>query len=418
MHLRLALLLLFVLFYNSFFAQVTVLGKFSIGDSTNLQLLETNRGDYFRGWVSSWISDSIVFVTDNDLQIAFPVSAVKSIQVGAGNHAGGLGTELFELKTKDGKVYYGFPTKITQKTLYFDASSAGFLRLNHKDIISMEPITVAYISREPYSNEYAVKSNSENVRDGRFLGLRNGNIEHIDLRGNYHEIGIEKLGKYKLTGQRLPYQGEGRSLMFAQTGFGMKPKEKEYRNILVGINIFSAGVSENVSVAAGLVSFLPYADLKISQSLGKYLHASVGGYVFVPFSVGVHGALSIGTPDYFLNLGYNRNFENKQLYADVEFENFNFGASVRTGKRSRVFAEYHIMTSDFDRNSFGSSTFYQTGYANAFSWGYGWYNTRFRFETGVVQTGPYWSWSCFGPDCNEYYYVPVPFISMAVRFRR
>ncbi len=399
-------------------AQITVLGKFSIGDKSNLQILKTHRGDQFYGWVSSWTADTIVFSSQNNITIAFPVSDVNSIEVGNENQVGGLATEVFKLQTKSGLVYYGYPTKINRKLIGFEASQMGFLRVRPQDVESIEPIIVTLVSREPYVNEYAVYPRKGKIPDGRFLGFGDGIIEHIDATGHLHEASVESLNTYKLAGQPLPYQGQGRSLMFAQTGFGMKPKEKEYRNIMLAINILSFGINEHISVATGLIYFLPYADIKVSQSFGKYVHMSAGAYGLLPFSVGLHGTLSLGTPNYFLNIGVNKNYENRALYADFSFENFNVGASIRSGRRSRVFAEYHIMTSEFNRDFFGSSTFYRTGFASSFSWGYGWYNKRFRFETGVMETGPYQAWTCSGPSCNDYYHVPVPFFSMAIKFRR
>nr|MCU0348334.1 hypothetical protein [Saprospiraceae bacterium] len=327
----------------------------------------------------------------------------------------------FALHTVDGSIYYGYPKKITEKQVIFTANNAGNIRLRPSEVQYIEPVISTLVAREAYVNEYAISTKKWFSENGKFLGYQHGKILHNDAVGNISETDISELQSYKLLSQPLSFKGHGRSLMFAQTGFGMKPREKEYRNIMVGINVLSYGFSENFSMSAGLISFLPYLDVKLSKSLGKYVHISGGGYGFLPFSVGFHGALSLGTPNYFINIGYNKNIDNEATYISVDFEDFNCGASIKTGRRSRVFAEYHILTSKSDDDRYGM-TFYQTGFANSFSWGYGWFNRRLRFEAGIMQTGPYLSWNCFSTfsnsTCREYFHVPIPFFSMAISFLR
>ncbi len=206
--------------------------------------------------------------------------------------------------------------------------------------------------------------------------------------------------------------------MFVQTGFGMKPGEKEFRNIMVGLNIISFGLTNNISVSTGLISIVPYGDIKFSKSFGKYLHTSVGAYGVLPFAVGVHSSVSIGTPDYFVNIGYNKNYENENSYSYSDFESFNVGASIRLGLRSRLFAEYNILTAphEMDDNQY-YDLYWLTGYLNPVTWGYGWYNQRFRFEIGVLGLGPFGYGTCFPAPCSHDYYVPIPYFSMAYNFR-
>ncbi len=229
-------------------------------------------------------------------------------------------------------------------------------------------------------------------------------------------VPVEAVKKYELKPQYQPFSGHGRSLMFVPTGFGMAPSETEYRNIALGINIFAFGITEHLSAGVGMVSILPYGDLKWSQDFGKYVHWSVGGYVFVPFSVGYHTSLSLGTPDYFLNLNYLRNFDIKPFDSYSDFESFSFGASIRAGRRSRIFAEYNIMVAPKDEEGFGYESFYSTGYGNYFSWGYGWYKRRLRFETGIMGIGPFETYCFPQGSCPAFYHAPAPFFSFSVKF--
>jgi hypothetical protein len=418
MCLKPALVLLSAFFLQSFlFAQVTVLGKLSIGDNKQLQILTTNRGDQLQGWVNAWTADSIVFFTTTNLRVAFTMADVNTIEATKGGQVGTRGTEIFVLRTTHGEVYYGFPKKISHKLIAFDATSAGNLRLRPWEVASIEPETVTFVSSRNYVNEYRDNGRFGSVPTGKLLELNDGNIIHKTPDGEVLELPVNSLKKYRLREQHQPNRGYGRSLMYVQTGFGMKKGEKEFRNIMVGLNIFSFGITDNMSLATGLIGIIPYADLKFSHSFSKYLHGSIGAYGVLPFSLGAHASLSIGTPDYFINIGYLNNFENEAIYSYSDFESFNLGASIRVGRRSRCFAEYNILSAPVARDGGGYDTFWDTGFGNAFSWGYGWYNSKFRFETGITQTGPYERW-CFSSFCEtKYYHVPIPFISMAVSFR-
>ncbi len=194
----------------------------------------------------------------------------------------------------------------------------------------------------------------------------------------------------------------------------MKASEREYRNIGIGINIFSYGITNHLSTAVGLVTILPYADIKYSMDFGKYVHMSIGGYAFIPFAFGVHGSVSIGTPDYFLNLSYLRNDDVESFYTDSDFESFGIGASFRVGPRSRVLAEFNIMTSP--SSMYGYDAFYEYGYGDSFSWGYGWFGRKMRFETGLMAIGPIYNYNCFPEPCGNRYHVPIPFIAFGINF--
>ncbi|MCC6723635.1 MAG: hypothetical protein IT258_03940, partial [Saprospiraceae bacterium] len=374
-----ALFILLPIFLN---AQVTVLGKLSIGDSSHLQLLTTQRGDQFRGWIEAWDRDSITLLTASNERVSFATASVSTLTELIENEAESLATEIFEIKTKDGFIYHGYPTKINSHIMVFNASKVGNFRLKPSEIAYMKPETVTLVSERPYLNEYSYRGKVKRVKDGQLVGLANGKIIHKIPSGQSYELDIEKIQKYKIKYQSLPYRGYGRSLMFVQTGFGMKAGHKEFRSIMLGLNIASYGFTDRLSGAVGLYSIIPYFDLKYSYSFGKYIHASAGAYAFLPFSTGVHSAISIGTPEYFLNLGYLRNFEFKSFDIDDNFHSFNFGASIRAGRRSRVFAEYNLMVAPKNDYGDGYESFYDRGYGNTFTWGYGWHNPRSRFELG------------------------------------
>ncbi|GEM_PF-4612140 len=404
-----------ILFICPLWAQVRVLGSLAIGDTTKFHLLKTTREDRFIGTVLFWSADSLVFLTNAKVRIAFPPSEVRSIEVAENQQAGHIGAEIFVLETTDGKSYFGYVKGMDSNRIIFAAGNAGTIRLWAENVVSIEPTsTMTMVMKEPFVNEYCLKSVKGKKVVGEMMGYSGGQVEFKDERGRVVREPLKNLRKYSLNPQYTPYTAHSRALLFLPTGFGMAKGDREFRNIVVGINNFAYGITDQLSLGAGLVSFLPYVDLKFSQPIGKYVHWSIGGYAFVPFSFGYHSSVSIGTPDYFLNISYLRNRENKGLYTDSDFESFGVGASLRSGRRSRLFAEYNILVAPSGR--FGYGLFYETGFGNSFSWGYGWFNRKLRLETGIMATGPFYSYFCTGPDCPSYYHLPIPFFSFGFNF--
>ncbi len=415
---RIALLLIIVNWASSTtISQTYVLGKFSIGNPSVKHSLTTKRGDKFEGWIAAWNADSLVLVTKNDQRIAFPPQEIDVVLGLPESVHTSTATQLHELTTKNGNIFYGYPTFINRKLIKFTSVGSGQMRFKTSNVEYIRPEMVSLLFDRNYENEYIYLGIGERSQ-GQLLLYHNGVISNRLEDGKEQKIDIFEEGKYKLLPQRLPYTGHRRSLMFAQTGFGMKPREKEFRNIAVGINIMSFGINESISVATGLVGILPYGDIKFSKSFGKYLHASIGAYGVLPTGAGVHAAVSIGTPNFFVNVGYNNNFDNENLYTYSDFESFNVGLSAKVGRRGRLFTEMHILTAP---NEMGEDEYFdlywETGYLNPLTIGYGWFNYRFRFETGIVGLGPFRKYDCFPFECTDSYTVPVPFFSMAYNIR-
>jgi hypothetical protein len=402
---------------NTSFSQINAFGEISINDPAHLHQLTTKRGDKFEGWIASWTNDSLVFVVKNDVRIAFPTKEVDALIGGQNSTQRSLTTQIFELKTKEGTVYYGFPIEITNRKIKFQAAKDGRKRFQPIDIEYIRPEIVTLLVEGNFKNEYRFTAVRKKL-EGQLMGYQGGEIFHRMENGEERKIDIIQEGKYRLKPQHLPYTGHGRSLMFAQTGFGMKAGEKEFRNIMVGLNVMSFGLNENISVSTGLITIVPYADLKFSKSFGKFVHASVGAYGVVPFAIGVHGTVSLGTPDYFLNIGYNHNFENENSYTYSDFESFNIGSSCKVGRRGRVFSELHILSAPHEMDDeIYYDLYWETGYLNPLTIGYGWFNERFRFETGIAGIGPFRRYGCFPFECTDTYYAPIPFFSMAYKLR-
>ncbi len=403
----------FLLFPFLLTSQVSVFGKFAIGDTSNYHLLRTVNDDQFLGTVTSWSSDSLIFRSYSNVLISFPVSSLKSIEVTQKEAVGSTtSSEVFLLKTRDGRLFYGYPKKFLPDKIVFDAGKAGTMSFKPEAVASIEAETGFTFEKEPFVNDYLLKDTKGKKAKTRLLGFVEGNVMYEDTKGQQHKL-LKGIKKFELQKPYQPCLGYGRSLMFAPTGFGMTKRQSEYRNIEYFINSFAFGLNDHLSAGVGLVSILPYADMKLSYSLGKYVHWSVGAYVFAPISAGYHTSLSVGTPDYFINLSYLNNKAFAALQSDSDFDNFSFGASLRSGRRSRLFAEFNILTSPVGEFG-GYDSFYGTGYGNSFSWGYGYFSRKFRFEVGVMGIGPFERFSCFNGNCNDYYHLPIPFFSFGV----
>lgn len=410
-----------VVFLFSFYchhscAQVAVLGKFEMGDTVHAHRLKTSRGDEFIGITLSWTIDSLVFLTQEGARIAFPPASVQMLETMEPPADGIMNASIFLLTAKDGTTYYGYPKFIEVDKIGFVTGSNNMKRFRPENVTSIVPTsTMSLFFKEPFINDYQYQIHKKKKAYGEFVGYENGKIQLKKPDGGYWERPINEFYKFEINPPVSPYNGYGRSLMFTQTGFAMKANDREYRNIQLGINILAVGLSDHISMGFGLITILPYADIKYANNIGKYVHYSMGGYVLVPFAGGYHGAVSIGTPDYFLNISYLRNIDVERLEAEQSFESLCFGGSFRIGNRSRFFAEYNILTAP--KGKFGGyESFYELGYGNAFTWGYGFFKKRFRLETGFTEIGPFDRFSCFPSPCDEYYHAPIPFFAFSYSF--
>lgn len=396
------------------FGQVTVLGKFLVGDTSKLHLLKTENDHQFIGTVTAWTSDSVLFQTTSGIDISFSAYAIQSIEVT--EETANLTTQIstvFVLETIDGKRYYGHPESIAKYRIIFNAGSAGTLRLKPEDVRSITQESALFFDRNSFENDYLLKNNKGKRSLGELRSYQDGHIYHMDQRGNETRYSVKALKKFELKKSRLPVLGHSRSLMFMPTGFGMNKSEREYRNVALGLNFFAIGLSKHSSIGTGFISFLPYGDYKFAVSLSDKLHWSIGGYTVIPLAYGFHTSLSIGTPDYFLNLGFLKNKEFNALDSESDFENVSLGTSVRIGNRTRLVAEYNIITTSVSEFGSNYDLFYEKGFFNAFTWCYGYFTKRFRVEAGFIGMGPIETF-CFPSDCPDIY-LPIPVFSIGVK---
>ncbi|MBK8566380.1 MAG: hypothetical protein IPN76_24345 [Saprospiraceae bacterium] len=356
--------------------------------------------------------DSVIFKTQAGVRLGFANNWIKSIESLATNDTSVKGGDVFALRMKRGKVFYGHPIEIKHNRVIFNAKFRGSItkRIGRIDRITREYAAVYDNMMSP--NDFSANFLKKNPPNrGQLLGYHNGVILHRDELGMEQHLDLDKLRGYKIN---YPYQditGYGRAIMFSPTGFGMSKGEIDYRNFMVGINSISYGVSDYLSVGVGTLSFLPYIDVKLNHDVGEYIHVSAGGYLFALFSYGYHASLSFGTPDYFLNFSYVKSKEIQSVDSDLNFDLWSFGSSIRVGPKSRFFAEFNIITTP--PNPFGYDVFSTYGYANGFSWGLTRYRNKIRWDLGLMHTGPFAN--CFPLPC-EPIHVPIFFVAFGYKF--
>ncbi|MBI5917315.1 MAG: hypothetical protein HY842_18255 [Bacteroidetes bacterium] len=408
--------LLFLLFFLAFpaFSQVKIIGPFAIGDTTQTHVLHSKRNDRFVGRVMGWSTDSLTFLTEGGIPLAFPLSELSRVEVSDNQFFIENAVEVFVLKTTDGSVFQGFPKFISEKNIIFKTSKARTVRLKPEDVVSMELEETFARNVAPFNNEYSLVDSKGILTECELVRYGEGQLFYQTRAGGTKSLPVQRVRKFDHLKSREPFLGNGRSLMLSPTGFNLKKGQMEFRNIEYGINTFAYGFSDHFSIGGGLVSFLPYIDAKFAQDFGKYVHVSAGGFAS-PLMFGGHASLSLGTPDYFINLAYLKSGGIGYFDTEFRFEGSSFGASVRTGRRSRLFGEFLLLTEKVDPEIGEFYNFYNRGYGNAFTLGYGYFNKSIHFETGLVALGPYESSFCFPGPCNAYY-VPIPLVAFGINF--
>jgi hypothetical protein len=104
---------------------------------------------------------------------------------------------------------------------------------------------------------------------------------------------IDEVGKIKESSSvnsawfRNPYAAQG---VFLPTGIGLRKGEGNYQNLMVALNSFQYGITDNFSIGGGLeiISFVVtgrpgvvYVQPKLSYSFSDNFHVSGGSYLFV-----------------------------------------------------------------------------------------------------------------------------------------
>jgi len=395
------------------FSQAPKVRNLTLGDTYQVYSMLTFNGDRLLGKCLSWKGDSLTFLQNGNNRIGFRLNEITQIEAWDGNPIEMSGRELFMLKSKDGKVFTGYLVSMDNFMIKFKVPRQRMIRMKPRDVesISLEP--VAGDDWGKFANDYRLNGWKGEESEGKFMGFTDGLLQ-FQAQGDATPR-QSPASSIRLLRYRKPFEpvfGHERAFMFAPTGFNLKKGHKDFRN--VGYLLYNSagyGVSDNFSIGGGNFGFIPIINAKVSYSFHPLVHVSAGVFAVTAISSGAHASISVGTPDYFLNACYLRNAETP-YDSDLDFTAICYGASLRTGRRSRIFGEYILINEN--ENEFGGFSSTWDGRKNTFTWGMGFFGERTRLEFGMMMQGP--ASFCFSDqNCEEIYGV-LPVLSGGVKF--
>lgn len=222
------------------------------------------------------------------------------------------------------------------------------------------------------------------LENGTKLPFEYGEIESLL---NEEEV---KRETFKYLGPSEIDMNGAQNLYLTPTGFNYKSGQGEYRNVEIFYNSIDYGVSDNFSIGIGLIPLfvanVVNLKTKVSFSIQDFVHVGVGGMVFAGFTINsfddnwgagtLHGSLSIGTEEKFINVGYGKwlPFDNNLVTFDSDL--YMVGGSFRVGNKGRVFGDL-IRVEERGQNDFNSN-----GYTMVMLGG-SWFNQKNRVDFGL-----------------------------------
>ncbi|HFA47652.1 MAG TPA: hypothetical protein ENJ95_01395 [Bacteroidetes bacterium] len=362
----------------SIFSQIEIDGVLRLGDTAQVLTLVTKNGDLFNGSISSWGEGKLTFRMNTGNMLVFAMEELESINVpqfGAANADIDPVTGEHLFKWNDGEEGTGRLLVLSKRAarIKYDGNHRKYLKADSLISAVLQP----GMNYPKYPNNYIVTLNSGKKIEGCLLSLDHEQVG-FQVPGKpafYFPRPEMKLLKYKKSYQ--PMVGHERALLLAPTGFGLRKNDFEYRNINYIINSFAAGLSDHLTGTVGLLGIEPYVQLKAAFDLSPYLHTSVSWGTTTQGARGWSTAVSVGTPDYYLNLGFMAN-KGKILEERTDMNAIFFGGSLRIDNRIRVVAEvFHLIEKESLLNTNGHGT-------NTFAAGFGWFSRRFSLNLGLL----------------------------------
>lgn len=394
-----------------------------LGDTTQVHVLKTTKGDRLVGRVIGFDDKEITFLfMENTL--TFPLEEVEKIEVQSKTDAppsfpkdeteaqnNELSSSPFEnfvyaVRSKDGTIQTGILHRYSDREirlvrdggfdLYLPIEEVESIELTSKRINEMEEKPVVYQN---------LNTTREDRFEGQLIDYRNGTWEFMMKRGailkfrskDIQTIRIQKI-KDLPEDDISPYRPQRpvsterfggapsptmQQNFLAPNGFMLKRGESEYRNTEIFFNTFDYGISDHFTVGAGLFSAFSANALslrgKLGASLGEKLHLSVGGQLATSFGIDIDAAsarflntaVTIGTRDEYLTMSIGRGRENE--YDDV-INFLSLTGSIRVDEKWRIFTEFNRFSDENNGND--GATFV--------NFGVGWFKGANRVDFGVT----------------------------------
>lgn len=403
---RLLFLLVFAAATFTASAQPKLAADLLLGDTSQVVVLHTNRGDQLLGRVGGWSGDSLTFLLAGQHELRFHLHDLHLLEPRSNPANPDPAHEMLVLKTTYGKTFTGYLISLGPSMLRFHAKKGGVKHLRPENVASISTEPVSGRPWKGFENDYRLQFPRGRRSEGTFLGFHDNRLFFQHENGRIDTLAPSNIAKLDYRRPFRPMHGHQSSSLFAPTGFGLRKGQLAFRNIgYLFYNNFSYGLTDHLAVSGGTFGLIPHVSFKAAYDLGPYLHVSAGGHFITAISFGASAALSIGTPDYFINVAYFRNSD-ALFDSDLNFRAACYGASLRIGRRSRFFGEYVLISEP--ENEFGNFSVTNDGRRNTFTWGIGFLGRRTRLEVGMMLQGPVPF--CFPGPCDNRY-TPLPVIS-------
>ncbi len=409
-------LFVFSFFPDSIFSQVKIEGVLRLGDTTQVLVLQTQNGDLFVGSLRSWSEKELAFKLKTGDLLHFKVLDVESMKVKderISSNPVDPNVGQFIVFTNDGRALEGQVLNLNQRTTKMRSTGRNRIYLGTKGVKEIMFDPEGQSGR--YENSFRFYMKNGEKLDGHLLHLNQRQVK-FQTKGSkplyFARSHIESIRYLK---SHRPINGHRRALLLTPTGFNLRKGESEFRNIDYIHNSIGVGLSDHFSGTFGLMGIEPYVQAKYSYDFGQFLHTAVGGGLALGGAYGWFAAASVGTPDYFLNIGYMRN-KGELTFDETDMSAIFFGGSMRVGNRQRLIAEFTHLTEQkylFDANGSGTNTF-------AFS--YGWFSRRVSLNTGLMLVENSDEEFCFSPSFSgpcgngSYYFSAIPILSTSIMF--
>lgn len=206
--------------------------------------------------------------------------------------------------------------------------------------------------------------------------------------------------------------------LFAPSAFCLKKGEGYYQNIYGAGNAFNFGVTDHISVGAGLVGPLgAYINTKIGYSLSKDVHLAGGvllGNSFFPFNsnntilgVGIgFGVVTIGNFDHNITVGAGYGLDNSSGTTSLQDKPvFVANGMARVGKKFALVTENWMINTKGDPFNRGITK--ASHYETYFSYAFRYMGPRSTLDAGFLNT----------PALIENgWLIGIPYIGFVIRF--
>ncbi|MCB0519077.1 MAG: hypothetical protein KDD27_09065 [Saprospiraceae bacterium] len=414
--LRLAFTLCLAFLPMFLFCQIQLEGNLKLGDTTQVHVLYTTNGDRLVGRVTAYNRQTISFLFKNTTSMEFKLEDVEKIivqgkdgevqrlepllQEEEGNTTASF---FYEVVLKNGKTHNGTLLRISKNSLNLECSDCpSRTSLQEVETLKLSGRNIAQANLAP-ARMHVLKTTRGDIFVGQLLHysepggflflLENGDSVSIPTSVLFYAK-LQAKAQVQSTPSGTPSAMNGQEkLMFGTTAFQLPGKTGEFRSTILFFHSFDYGLTNFLSIGAGVSTFQPYIGasfrLKAGFSLGKLIHIGVGAH-----AMGINNSntfdgrsswddvlagtasLTVGTRAKYVNLSLIHGKENLEdefnPVSSNKFTGFTIGGAYQVTNHLRFFAEHFQMNwKDPETPDFSSI-------------GISWFEARHRIDAGIA----------------------------------